>query len=382
MALGNLTMGTITNALILVCTFICIYIAYRSYSNAKTGYMDNGAQYATTFGVLFTFLGVAIALWHFDANGSVETIKDGIMVLVDGMRLAFITSIIGMMTGIIIRWLIQGRVEKNADEKSARDLGIIAHNSERLPVLKDLIKDIFVCVKETKNSTNDKLEQLICIENDLKDSMDAHFEQLIKIEKGNMLNRYISELIALQKAYIKLSEENNTYLNALVKDSHIYAELLSAIQELKESVDHPAFAQQKNLDRQMAEIFGDHLEELSASMSTLLEWQNGYKETIEDTVSELRFINNIFAQFTSDIMPAVTENSSNLQKNLQSFADTSEKNVKIQAQLLHTATQLEHALKTLQSVHSAFDASNQKMIASMNENMKYAAKRPPRKRRN
>ena len=203
------TMGMITYASILVCAVICIYIAYRSYVNAKVGYMDNGAQYATTFGVLFTFFGIAVALWHFDANGNVETIKDGIMVLVDGMRLAFITSIIGMMTGIMIRWLIQGSTEKDADEKSSRDLGIIARNSERLPVLKDLLKDIFVCIKEGKNSTNDKLDQLIRVEKEFKSAMDAHFEQLIKNTQESSLQRYISELMTLQKAYIKLAEENN-----------------------------------------------------------------------------------------------------------------------------------------------------------------------------
>ena len=380
---GNLTtIGMLTNALIVLCTIICIYIAYRSYSNAQKGYMDNGAQYATTFGVLFTFLGVAIALWHFDANGSVETIKDGIMILVDGMRLAFITSIIGMMTGIMIRWLIQSGLEKTAEEKSSKDIETIARNSERLTVLKEITKDIFVCAKENKNSINEKLDQLIRLENESQNAMNAYFKERIKLEKESPLHRYISELMALQKVYIKLSEENNVHLNTLVKDSNIYAQLLSSIQDLEERIDHLGSASQKNLDRQMAELFGDHLEELNASISTLLEWQNGYKETIENTVSELHFINSIFSQFASDIMPSFTENTSKLQKNMQSFTDTSEKNAEIQAQLLNTAKQLEHAMEALQSTCSAFDEFNKKVIASMNESMNHIARRPSKKRRN
>ena len=51
---------------------------------------DNSAQHVTTVGVMFTFIGIIYALWDFD----VENITKSIPPFLEGMKTAFITSII------------------------------------------------------------------------------------------------------------------------------------------------------------------------------------------------------------------------------------------------------------------------------------------------
>ena len=101
--------------LCIVCTIAgCVWISVKSYKNAKNDIVDNGPQNATTFGVMFTFIGIIYALLDFN----VYDIENSIPAFLDGMKTAFITSIIGIIFSLIISRVFQ----KDAVERSKNEL--------------------------------------------------------------------------------------------------------------------------------------------------------------------------------------------------------------------------------------------------------------------
>ena len=91
-----------------ICLTACAYITYNSYKNSKNGIIDNGAQYAVTLGVLFTFIGISYGLFNFDTNP--DTIAYNIDTFLGGMRTAFYTSIMGMIAGLAIKFMQAGKL--------------------------------------------------------------------------------------------------------------------------------------------------------------------------------------------------------------------------------------------------------------------------------
>lgn len=102
---------TISNLLIIVVFIACVYCYSKAQENVQKGILTNHAQYAISFGVLGTFSGIFVGLWFFK-TGDAETIALSINSFIDGMKLAFATSIMGMGTSLIIK-RIQSRIEKN-----------------------------------------------------------------------------------------------------------------------------------------------------------------------------------------------------------------------------------------------------------------------------
>lgn len=108
--------------LIGICIAICIWITQRSLKNIEEKIIDNGSSYVVTVGVIFTFVGISVGLFNFDTNPNTMTVN--INDFLEGMKTAFITSIIGMIFGIFIKWR-QSTVEKANDDSIDKNVRAI-----------------------------------------------------------------------------------------------------------------------------------------------------------------------------------------------------------------------------------------------------------------
>ncbi len=92
----------INGLIILAVAIVCIRLTYKAKADVNNGKVNNNAQYVVSIGVLGTFVGILFGLRGFETGDS-KTIAASINVFLDGMRLAFVTSVIGMGCSLYIK---------------------------------------------------------------------------------------------------------------------------------------------------------------------------------------------------------------------------------------------------------------------------------------
>ena len=83
---------------------------------------------ATTLGVLGTFIGIVYGLLDFDVNNISESVPS----LLNGMKFAFITSIVGMITSLVIKGINIKYENKEEVEDILRKLVKEAKNTNEI----------------------------------------------------------------------------------------------------------------------------------------------------------------------------------------------------------------------------------------------------------
>lgn len=108
-------MDDFSKVLIAIVLFFCLGCVIKAIQSDKVG---NYSQYTLSVGVLGTFIGILVGLWDF-TTGNVDSIEASINTFLNGMKFAFITSVIGMVSSLIIK-LVQSGTEAR-QEKSQED---------------------------------------------------------------------------------------------------------------------------------------------------------------------------------------------------------------------------------------------------------------------
>ena len=84
---------------ILAVVFIVGYLNINSQNSFLKSLSNNAATYLTSIGIFFTFLGIFLALREFNVNN----INTAVPKLLDGLKLAFLSSVSGIGGSIIYR---------------------------------------------------------------------------------------------------------------------------------------------------------------------------------------------------------------------------------------------------------------------------------------
>ena len=77
--------------------FFCLTKLNKAYVNQNLSSIGSSLM---TLGILGTFVGLTVGLWGFQM-GDTDQVKDSIQHLIDGMQTAFVTSVVGIMAGIM-----------------------------------------------------------------------------------------------------------------------------------------------------------------------------------------------------------------------------------------------------------------------------------------
>lgn len=116
------------------------------------------ANTASTMGVLGTFVGIFFGLHSFDPSN----IQDSIPPLLEGLKTAFITSIVGMVVSMLVKIFYKEPVSESDS------LPIVVEDEKSLTILSDLVnianeikRLTFTSIEKTEslvNGSNTKLE--------------------------------------------------------------------------------------------------------------------------------------------------------------------------------------------------------------------------------
>ncbi len=195
-------------------------------SNFLNNLSSSVPQFLISVGILGTFYGIFIGLIEFNA----AKINESILNLIDGLKLAFITSIMGIGSAIVLR-IVRQVVPKKQEEKE-----------------EVTAEDIHYQLTELINAIN----------SDSDTSLGSQIQKM-RLETNDNLNN-------LNKSFIEFAEkmaENNT------------KSLIEAIEQVM-----------KDFNTKINEQIGDNFKRLNEGVEKLVVWQDNYKNQIAEMIEQ------------------------------------------------------------------------------------------------
>ena len=186
-------------------------------------------------GVLGTFLGIFKGLWNFDTSN----IEASVPQLLDGLKLAFVTSIFGMFTSISL-----GAVQKRSKSAAEDEMSALTSIDSKLtPIAK---------IESTGKETVEQLKHL---------RMELRDEQM-KLR------------VFVEEQFTKTNEVLNQAIETLSRGAT--EEIIKALKDVI-----------ADFNQNLTEQFGDNFKQLNQAVDRLVKWQEQYKEHLEFTENVL-----------------------------------------------------------------------------------------------
>jgi len=266
---------------------IAISLIWGCFQIRKTGIGNPFTSIVTNLGMLGTFWGIYLGLRHFD-----ETNIDGsIPELLEGMKLAFITSIFGIFAYIILK-IVPHKKDAISKGNSEAEIMInllktIAENgTKNYDLIKNVEKSIsgdgettlLTQIQKLRMITNDNVNELKKI---IADNGTKSYDLIKSIERSISGDSETTLLTQIQKLRTTTSDN----LNELNKSFKEFAEKQAdnnskALIEALESV-------MRDFNAKINEQFGDNFKRLNEAVGRMLEWQDNYKEQVEKMTEQL-----------------------------------------------------------------------------------------------
>ncbi len=207
---------------------VCLVIAHLFRYNEQTVY--EGPSIFTTAGIFFTFLGIAEGLYEFNP----QKIDASIPTLLDGLKTAFIASVVGVGAALSLklRYTIFG-VKRSGSATATGGATV------------DDLHDQLVAVQQSLVGADEStlISQLKLSRQDANDRLDA-------------LNR--SQTAFMQK----LADSNSKAL-------------IIALQEVI-----------RDFNTKITEQFGDNFKQLNEAVGAMLDWQQRYRTQINEMIDQ------------------------------------------------------------------------------------------------
>ncbi len=231
---GTPSATVFTISIIVLFLFSCLVLLLP---NKRQWVIGKAPSLLTTLGLFGTFYGVAIGLGEFD----VSNIDRSVIHLISGMKLAFWTSILGMLCAFLLhisQYIFGCFYEENQENEE-----------EIIDIILQVLQDTNQALQDSKQ--NNSLQNNSLIEE----------IQKFRKESVNSDKLIINEFKILQKTF-------NSFANKIVENNS------NALIEALERV-------MRDFNTRINEQFGDNFKQLNQAVGKLLDWQENYKNHLE-----------------------------------------------------------------------------------------------------
>ena len=286
--------------------------------NVNTYFIDAIPSVFTTAGVVGTFVGIFFGLQDFD----VGNIKGSIPMLLEGLKTAFLTSIVGIGLSFFFSRLVEIKLNKIDREEKPKS---------ELLALNDISKTLNKLLENQINSENLNKENFEKIINKNFDSLGLKIDKQIQAIENveNILggDSETSLLIQFQKLreeqnnYSKLLKENVSWIvENMDKNSKLMSTKFSEFADLlaknnTEALVHVMKSATEEFNLQMKELIDklvkENFKELNNSVNNLNSWQKENKEMILSLTEQFRGVSTDF-KVSSKSIEEITNNTSKL----------------------------------------------------------------------
>ncbi|SEI01862.1 hypothetical protein [Bathymodiolus azoricus thioautotrophic gill symbiont] len=253
------------NIAVISITFLLMFwLFWKDLSSYKSDNHQDFKSILVSTGVLGTFIGIFIGLLGFDSY----SVADSVPKLLDGLKTAFVTSIVGMGLAILLS-IIQKNKSGGGAENEITALNNIGKQLERLSSIDDKLTSL----DDVKKNT-----EILPLINTKLDSIDTNIKSL-----SSDISSVKDELKINQKALFeflkeKLSEIDNSLKEAVQTLSKgATEEIIKALQDVIQ-----------DFNTNLTEQFGDNFKQLNEAVLKMIEWQNTYKDSVQEFEKQLK----------------------------------------------------------------------------------------------
>lgn len=316
--------GLILNVLFTLIMFFLAWLDWRSFGSQN--HKDFKSVIMST-GVLGTFVGIFVGLLGFDTT----KVTDSIPLLLDGLKVAFYTSIVGMGIAIALNIAQKGRKKMSTPKSGTEYLNAQLQKLEMLEHLEEL-----------KNVSR--------MYNFLQESFARH-EKARESEQRAENERFTATQHLLQQGFAGIETSLAAALEKLAKGASegLIEALAGVIRDFN-----------KNLNEQ----FGQNFVELNNAVGAMVVWQRDYQGTLDKTQESLRQMEQSFAQSVSAIEQVAARNREVMEfyADLKEFLSSSQESAEqLRTHLSGIAALGDDARESLLNVRTLFDESAQKI---------------------
>lgn len=334
--LKGLTASSVTDLFIYLIVGIFVVSLYQANKGKHSHFLSHAPSLMTSLGILGTFVGIVIGLLEFNPSD----IDKSIAPLLEGLKTAFTTSLVGMLASILFKmsdaWVFAPRRDDSEHKEDITPNDIYNELYESNKLTKDLIKGI---AGEQEGSLIGEFKILRTNVSDFKNST----------EQGR------------KEFNDRLWTEMNNFAEMLSKSATD-----QVIEALKQVI--------VEFNQKLTEQFGDNFKRLDESVKKLVDWQGQYMSQLDQmTVQYAEGVKSI--DHTRDSLVVISERAedipksmdnlrevmevnqhqiSELGKHLEAFVQMREKAVeavpKIQEQITNIGKQLEEGTTQMQSI--------------------------------
>ncbi len=243
--------------ILLINAVFTVFLAALAYLDFKSFGTKEHKDFKSTIlsvGILGTFFGIFLGLMGFDT----QSIQTSVPLLLDGLKVAFFTTIIAISLAVALQ-VYQRASQKRSTADVSMDF--LLGQLEKLDYLELLQENKKIAAAlEESNANNAKFSALYL---ERSERLNAVLEVNFK-ETNDNLNKAIKELAK------GASEEIITALETVIRDFN------------------------NNLNEQ----FGDNFKELNSAVVRMIDWQENYKESIEEIRKSLQSSIRLLEQST------------------------------------------------------------------------------------
>lgn len=336
-SLRNLNSNTVTDVFIWLMLIFFLMAIYWTRKNIHHNFTSYTPTLMTSLGILGTFLGIVIGLLAFD----VKNIDGSIESLLAGLKIAFITSVIGISGSIIFKFLVNANIIT--------------------PKLNEEIEKDDISINDLYSIMNKQNENLIKLQNSLSDNQDSSIIGQIKLLRSDLSDnskKSNESLTTVNESLSSILEINNyqkdsfdSFQSNLWIKLQEFAEMLSksATEQVIEALNNVI----KDFNDKLTEQFGENFKELNKAVIKLVQWQEEYKEQLvqmkdqfeltvtsmdgmEKSIGEISTHSKSIPESMSNLEQVINTNQfqvEQLNKHLEAFKDMRDKAVEAVPQI-------------------------------------------------
>ncbi len=278
---------TMTFAVIILVSCVLLHARFDRFS------ATHGGEILTTMGILGCFLGIAVALTHFDSNNISESVPE----LLNGVKTAFWASVTGVITALSIK-----------------------------------IRDRFWGIKEIKQEASVQEASLADVVNCIN--------LLRKTISGDSDSSLTSQIKLLRS-------DQNEKSNLMIQSLNDFAEKVAKIgsEQLIDALRQVITDFNANLTEQ----FGENFKQLNAAVLHLVTWQQQYKDELDQlkgvqsqAANDMRICADAFTSMAGQSQ-AYIDSAVALQDLMQAFEQRYSELVRTQQALVSVLAQMKQA---------------------------------------
>jgi len=373
-----------------------IYYIYRVWNQKKViNYVyESIPTVFTTLGVLGTFVGIYFGLQKFDVNKITESIPP----LLDGMKTAFSTSILGIFLSLIFgkaSQIVIHRVELKSPPKPTDELAALQEITLLLKEGNKRSNDNFLLlnkslVGETDDSVSTQIVKLRNQFTEFGNKQDIQNKTLEKVQLAlggdgeTSLLTQIQKLRAEQNEYSKDNKKNIDWIiESMNKNNELIQQKFDEFSELLAKNNTEALVEvMKNATEQfnaqmsalIEKLVQENFKELNNSVQRMNQWQLENKEMIISLTNQFKEVSADFS-IASAAIKEITENTTKLtneNSHLTKLIKELQKVMIDDTKFQEIVGKLTTTIDTLKRNTEAFDETTEKLNSWVKNQMNFS----------